>query len=48
MAGSSESKTLVVLALIANALIAIMKFVAAAITGSAAMLAEGFHSTAKG
>lgn len=30
----------------ANALIAIMKFVAAAITGSAAMLAEGFHSTA--
>ena len=46
MAGSSESKTLVVLALIANALIAIMKFVAAAITGSAAMLAEGFHSTA--
>jgi len=46
MAGSSESKTLVLLALIANALIAIMKFVAAAITGSAAMLAEGFHSTA--
>jgi cation diffusion facilitator family transporter len=46
MAGSSESKTLVLLALIANILIAIMKFVAAAITGSAAMLAEGFHSTA--
>lgn len=46
MAGSSASKTLVLLALIANALIAIMKFVAAAITGSAAMLAEGFHSTA--
>ncbi len=46
MAGSSESRTLVVLALIANILIAIMKFVAAAITGSAAMLAEGFHSTA--
>jgi cation diffusion facilitator family transporter len=46
MAGSSESRTLVLLALIANVLIAIMKFVAAAITGSAAMLAEGFHSTA--
>jgi len=46
MAGSSESKTLVLLALVANILIAIMKFVAAAITGSAAMLAEGFHSTA--
>jgi len=43
---SSESKSLVILALIANILIAIMKFVAAAITGSAAMLAEGFHSTA--
>jgi len=46
MAGSSESRTLVLLALVANVLIAIMKFVAAAITGSAAMLAEGFHSTA--
>ncbi len=45
MAGS-ESRTLVLLALLANVLIAIMKFVAAAITGSAAMLAEGFHSTA--
>ncbi|MGI9647021.1 MAG: cation diffusion facilitator family transporter [Acidimicrobiia bacterium] len=45
MAGS-ESKSLVILALIANILIAIMKFVAAAVTGSAAMLAEGFHSTA--
>ncbi|MGI9610545.1 MAG: cation diffusion facilitator family transporter [Acidimicrobiia bacterium] len=46
MAGSSESKTLIILALVANALIAVMKFVAAAVTGSAAMLAEGFHSTA--
>jgi cation diffusion facilitator family transporter len=46
MAGSSESRTLVLLALIANILIAIMKFVAAVVTGSAAMLAEGFHSTA--
>ena len=46
MAGSSESRTLVLLALVANVLIAIMKFVAAVVTGSAAMLAEGFHSTA--
>ena len=46
MSASSESRSLVVLALIANMLIAVMKFVAAAITGSAAMLAEGFHSTA--
>jgi len=45
MAGS-ESRTLVLLALVANVLIAIMKFIAAAVTGSAAMLAEGFHSTA--
>jgi cation diffusion facilitator family transporter len=46
MAGSSESRTLVILALFANLVIAILKFVAAAVTGSAAMLAEGFHSTA--
>ncbi len=45
MAGS-ESKTLIILALIANALIAVMKFIAAAITGSTAMLAEGYHSVA--
>lgn len=45
MAGS-ESKTLVLLALVANMIIAVMKFVAAAITGSAAMLAEGYHSVA--
>lgn len=45
MAGS-ESKSLVILALIANMIIAVMKFVAAAITGSAAMLAEGYHSVA--
>ena len=46
MAGSSESRTLVILALVANLIIAVLKFVAAAVTGSAAMLAEGFHSTA--
>jgi len=44
MAG--ESKRLVVLALIANAGIAITKFVAAAISGSSAMLSEGIHSLA--
>ncbi len=45
MAGK-ESRAIVVLALIANSLIAVVKFVAAAISGSAAMLAEGFHSVA--
>ncbi|MCB2224213.1 MAG: cation diffusion facilitator family transporter [Actinobacteria bacterium] len=45
MAGK-ESRAVVVLALIANASIAVIKFVAAAISGSAAMLAEGFHSVA--
>lgn len=44
MAG--ESKRLVILALIANAGIAVTKFVAAAISGSSAMLSEGIHSLA--
>lgn len=43
---SSESRTVVILALIANSIIAVLKFVAAAISGSTAMLAEGFHSVA--
>lgn len=43
---SSESKTLIVLALIANSIIAVIKFVAASISGSSAMLAEAFHSVA--
>ena len=43
---ASESKRLIVLALIANGCIAVTKFVAAGISGSAAMLAEAFHSVA--
>jgi cation diffusion facilitator family transporter len=40
------SKSAVMAALIGNSLIAVAKFVAAAFTQSAAMLAEGFHSVA--
>lgn len=43
---ASESRRLVVLALIANAAIAVTKFIAAGISGSAAMLSEGIHSVA--
>ncbi len=43
---ASGSKRIIVLALIANALIAVTKFVAAAISGSTAMFAEAIHSVA--
>lgn len=41
---ASGSKTVIVAALFGNALIAVTKFIAAALTGSAAMLSEGVHS----
>jgi cation diffusion facilitator family transporter len=43
---SGESTLTVIVALVANALIAVMKAVAGALTGSAAMLAEAAHSVA--
>ncbi len=43
---AAESKRLVILALVANVGIAITTFVAAAISGSSAMLSEGIHSLA--
>ena len=43
---ASESRRLIVLALIANGLIAITKFVAAGVSGSTAMFAEAIHSVA--
>jgi cation diffusion facilitator family transporter len=41
---AGSSKKVIYAALIGNALIAVTKFVAAAVTGSAAMLSEGIHS----
>jgi cation diffusion facilitator family transporter len=41
-----ESKKVIYAAIVANMAIAICKYVAAALTGSSAMLAEAFHSTA--
>lgn len=43
---ASESRRLILLALVANAMIAVTKFAAAAVSGSAAMLAEAIHSVA--
>jgi cation diffusion facilitator family transporter len=43
---AAESRRLVILALIANFGVAVTKFIAAAISGSSAMLAEGIHSLA--
>lgn len=41
---ASGSKKVIIAALIGNSLIAVTKFVAAGITGSAAMMSEGIHS----
>ncbi|GAB3678723.1 cation diffusion facilitator family transporter [Salinisphaera aquimarina] len=42
---ASGSKKVIIAALTGNLLIAVTKFIAAAFTGSAAMMAEGIHST---
>jgi cation diffusion facilitator family transporter len=44
MSGKGESKVAVIAAVIGNLAIAVIKFIAAAITGSSAMISEGIHS----
>ncbi|MBQ6586979.1 MAG: cation transporter, partial [Coriobacteriales bacterium] len=44
MSGKGESKLSVLAAIAANIAIGVIKFIAAAISGSAAMLSEGIHS----
>jgi cation diffusion facilitator family transporter len=44
MAEHGESRTAVIAAIAANLIIAIIKFIAAALSGSSAMVAEGIHS----
>lgn len=44
MAGHGESKVAIIAAVFANLAIAIVKFIAAGITGSSAMISEGIHS----
>jgi cation diffusion facilitator family transporter len=44
MAAHSESKTAVLAAIVGNLFIALIKFIAAALSGSSAMIAEGIHS----
>jgi cation diffusion facilitator family transporter len=44
MAGKGGSKVAVIAAVVGNLLVAIIKFVAAGLTGSSAMVAEGIHS----
>ncbi len=42
--GAGESKVAIVAAIVGNLVIAVIKFIAASITGSSAMIAEGIHS----
>jgi cation diffusion facilitator family transporter len=44
MSGKGESKVAIIAAVVGNLLVAVSKFVAAAFTGSSAMIAEGIHS----